>query len=102
MTPAELQLVQNCTTSAGLAEAGCGSINLLATETRKQRPPISYAPLFGCMKCAPVCEVDCERKMAYSINVSVRLLYNYLWMFFWMVETCFLGLFGDVELLRVV
>ena len=89
MTPAALLLGQNCTTSVGLAAAGCGSINLLATETRKQRSSISYASLLGCMRCAPVCEVDCERRMACSVGVSVRLLYNCLWMFLWMVETCF-------------
>ena len=27
--------------------------------------------------------------MACSVGVSVRLLYNCLWMFLWMVETCF-------------
>ena len=89
MTPAALLLGQNCTTFAGLAAAGCGSINLLATETRKQRSSVSYASLLGCMRCAPVCEVDCERRMACSVGVSVRLLYNCLWMFLWMVETCF-------------
>ena len=30
------------------------------TETRKQRSSASYASLLGCMRCAPVCEVDCE------------------------------------------
>ena len=74
MTPAALLLGQNCTTSAGLAAAGCGSINLLATETRKQRSSISYASLLGCMRCAPVCEVDCDRRIACSVGVSVRLL----------------------------
>ena len=38
--------------------AGCGSVNLLATETRKQRSSASYASLFGCMRCAPMCEVE--------------------------------------------
>ena len=72
MTPAALLLGQNCTTSAGLAAAGCGSINLLATETRKQRSSTSYASLLGCMRWAPVCEVDCERRIACSVGVSVR------------------------------
>ena len=72
MTPAALLLGQNCTTSAGFAAAGCGSINLLANETRKQRSSASYASLLGCMRCAPVCEVDCERTIACSVGVSVK------------------------------
>ena len=39
-----------------------GDINLLTTETRKQRSSVSYASLLGCMRCAPVCEVDCEEE----------------------------------------
>ena len=74
MTPAALLLGQNCTTSAGLAAAGCRSINLLATEARKQRSSTSYASLLGCMRCAPVCDVDCEKRIACSVGVSVRLL----------------------------
>ena len=42
------------------------------------------------MRCAPVCEVDCERRMACSVGVSVRLFKSCLWMFLWMVETCFI------------
>ena len=49
--------------------------HLLATETRKQRSSASYASLLGCMRCAPMmCEVDCDRRMACSVGVSVRLL----------------------------
>ena len=57
---------------------GVGSINLLATETRKQRSPVSHASLLGCMRCAPVYEVDCDRRMAPSTGdvgeVVVKLL----------------------------
>ena len=58
----------------GVGAAGCGSINLLATETRKQRSSASYASLLGCMRCAPVCEVDCDSSVACSVGVSMRLL----------------------------
>ena len=30
--------------------------------------------LLGCMFCAPVCEVDCDRNMACSVGVSMKLL----------------------------
>ena len=65
---------EDCTTSAALGAAGCGIINLLATETRKQRSSASYASMLGCMRCAPVCEVDCDGRMACSVGVPVRLL----------------------------
>ena len=68
MTPAALLLGQNCTTSAGLAAAGCGSINLLATETRKCFTAWLHEARTS------VCEVDCERRIACSVGVSVRLL----------------------------
>ena len=58
----------------GVGAAGWRSINLLATETRKQRSSASYALLLCCMRCAPVCEGDCERRIACSVGVSVRLL----------------------------
>ena len=73
MRPAALLLVQDCPTSVALGAAGCGSINLLATETRKQPSSDSYAQLHGCMRCAPVCEVDCDRRKARSEGVSARL-----------------------------
>ena len=47
------------------------------------------ASLLGCMKCAPVCEVDCERSTARSKGVLVRLSRSCLWKFLWMVETYF-------------
>ena len=39
------------------------------------------ASLLGCMRCAPVCDVDCERRIACSVGVSVRLLYGDLFLF---------------------
>ena len=42
-------------------------------ETRKQRSSASYASLLGCMRCAPVCEVDCDRRLARSTGMSARL-----------------------------
>ena len=41
---------------------------------RKQRSSASYASLLGCMRCAPVCEVDCDGRMARSPGMSARLL----------------------------
>ena len=71
--PAAILLGQDWTASAALGAAGCGIVNLLATETQKQRSSASYASLLGCMRCAPVCEVDCERSTEHSTGVSVRL-----------------------------
>ena len=41
------------------------------------------------MRCAPVCEVDCDRSTERSTGVSVRLSEICLWRFLWMAETCF-------------
>ena len=71
-----------CATSLQHWEAaGCGSINLLATATWKQRSSALYASLLGCMRCAPVGEVDCEMSTERSTSVSVRLSRSGLWRF---------------------